>query len=138
MVARGHRNVSIRRLETYNTRNLPELLGLGAAINFYNEIGPDKIHKRSFELKEYFRSKLENNSRYKLKSPKLDTLSSAIQAVEVIDKNVIDIKDQLIDDYGIACRPMANFGLNALRISLAIFITKRDIDYLVDSLDRLT
>ena len=39
IVARGHEDESIRRLENYNTRNLPELLGLGAAVEFYNKIG---------------------------------------------------------------------------------------------------
>ena len=32
---------------------------------------------------------------------------------------------------------MARFGLNALRISLAIYITKADIDYLVEALTEI-
>ena len=36
MVARGYKDKSIRRLENYNTRNLPEVLGLGASIDFHN------------------------------------------------------------------------------------------------------
>ena len=38
MVARGHTDKSIRRLENYNTRNLPEVLGMGSAIDFINKI----------------------------------------------------------------------------------------------------
>ena len=39
MVARGHTDKSIRRLENFNTRNLPEVLGLGTAVDFIGKIG---------------------------------------------------------------------------------------------------
>ncbi|MFD2588521.1 aminotransferase class V-fold PLP-dependent enzyme [Croceitalea marina] len=135
MVARGYQDQSIRRLENYNTRNLPEVLGLGASIDFHNTIGAEEIHKRSFELKSYFRSKLENDNRFTLKSPVSGQLSSAIQVVEVNGKNVKEVKQSLWEKHGIDCRPMSSHGLNALRLSFAIYMTKKDIDYLVDALD---
>ena len=138
MVARGHKDKSIRRLENYNTRNLPEVLGLGAAIDFHNTIGAPQIHQRSFELKSYFRSKVENDNRFTLKSPASDALSSAIQVVEINNKEVKMIKQKLWDNYGIDCRPMSSHGLNAVRLSFAIYITKKDIDYLVDALKTLS
>lgn len=137
MVARGHQDQSIRRLENYNTRNLPEVLGLGASIDFHNTIGATEIHKRSFELKSYFRSKLENDNRFTLKSPLPDALSSAIQVVEVNGKNVKEVKQKLWQDYGVDCRPMSSHGLNALRFSFAIYTTKEDIDYLVAALEAI-
>ncbi|MEM8894912.1 MAG: aminotransferase class V-fold PLP-dependent enzyme [Bacteroidota bacterium] len=136
VVCRGFDDPSIRRLENYNTRNLPELLGLGVSINYVNEIGIDKIGKRSYELKAYFRSKLENDERFTLKSPVSDDLSSAIQVVEVSGKDVVTVKEQLFENAGIDCRPMTKFGLNAVRISLSIYITKADIDMLVDELKK--
>ena len=137
IVCRGHRDPSIRRLENYNTRNLPEVLGMGAAIDYYQGIGAQKIHDRSYELKRYFREKLQNHPKFKLKTPAADHLSGAIQIVEVIGHNVRDVKNRLMEDYGIDCRPMSTFGLNALRISLAIYITKADIDYLVEALEKM-
>ena len=137
IVCRGHTDTSIRRLENYNTRNLPEVLGLGAAVKFYNQIGSAKIHQRSFELKAYFRSKIASHPSFKLKTPAADDLTGAIQVVEVIGKEVKAIKEQLFDQYHIDCRPMTTFDLNALRISLAIYITKADIDYLVAALEAL-
>ena len=138
IVCRGHTDTSIRRLENYNTRNLPEVLGLGAAIKFYQQIGPAKIHQRTFELKEYFRSKVAQHPSLKLKTPTSDDLSGAIQIVEVLGKDVITVKEQLFEQYHIDCRPMSTFDLNALRISLAIYITKSDIDYLVAALVALS
>ena len=137
MVARGHRDNSIRRLENCNTRNLAEVLGLGASVDFHNAIGAARIHKRTFELKEYFRSKIQNDSRFAIKSPALNELSGAIQVVEVKGKNVKTVKEGLWDSYGIDCRPMSSHGLNAVRLSFAIYITKKDIDYLVKALQEI-
>ena len=135
VVCRGYQDKSIRRLENYNTRNLPEVLGLGASVDFVNSIGAQKIHNRTFELKSYFRSKVETNPKFKLKTPASDDLSGAIQVAEVVGKNVKNVKKQLFDKYGIDCRPMTKFGLNAVRLSFAIYITKKDIDSLVEALE---
>ena len=137
IVCKGHNNKSIRRLENYNTRNLPEVLGLGASINFLNTIGIEKIHNRTYELKKYFRDKVEANPNLKLKTPGDYDLSAAIQVVEVIGKPVSRVKSHLFDKYGIDCRPMSTYGLNAVRLSFAIYITKNDIDYLVNALDSI-
>ncbi len=134
IVCRGYDDKSIRRLENYNTRNLPELLGLGAAVKYVNELGIETIGKRSYELKSYFRSQLENDDQFKLKTPAPDELSSAIQVVEVVGKKVLKVKEQLFEEAGIDCRPMSKFGLNGVRISLAVYITKKDIDELVSQL----
>lgn len=137
MVARGYTDTSIRRLENYNTRNLPELLGLGAALDYRAAIGNQKIHDRTFELKHYFRNQVEKHSKLQLKTPVSDKLSAGIQVVEVVGKNVKEVKNQLFDNYGIDCRPMSSFGLNALRFSLAIFISKKQIDTLVNALKKI-
>jgi len=137
MVARGHKDASIRRLENYNTRNLPEVLGLGASVTFHKKIGKARIANRSYELKRYFRAKIEANSKLLLKTPKSDELSAAIQVVEVLGKEVGAMKMKLWEMYHIDCRPMTGFGLNALRFSLAIYVTKKDIDYLVNALNTI-
>ena len=137
LVARGYEDTSIRRLENYNTRNLPEVLGLGAALDYRAAIGAQKIHDRTFELKKYFRDQIANNPKLPLKTPALDTLSAGIQVVEVIGKDVQSVKTQLFDNYGIDSRPMSKFGLNAVRLSFAIFITKKQIDVLVHALETI-
>lgn len=137
IVARGYEDTSIRRLENYNTRNLPEVLGLGASLDYRNAIGAQKIEERTFELKHYFRDKINATEKLVLKTPELDSLSAGIQVVEVLGKDVKEVKDQLFDDYGIDSRPMSKFGLNAVRLSFAIFITKKQIDSLVNALETI-
>ncbi len=134
VVARGHTDSSIRRLENYNTRNLPEYLGLGSAIDFINEIGADKMASRYYKLKTYFRQQLKEDKRFVMKSPENDDLSCAIQTVEVVGKNVKEVKNRLFEEYNIDTRPMTTYGLNGVRVSLGLYLTKADIDYLVRAL----
>ncbi len=131
IVARGHEDESIRRFENYNTRNLPEVLGLGSALGFLQEIGPSNVQKRYFELKSYFRSAVENNPKFRLKTPGPDSLSSAIQVVELVGVEVAAAHKRLGQEFHIDCRPMTSFNLNGLRLSLALYITKRDLDDVV-------
>jgi len=137
MVARGYDDTSIRRLENYNTRNLPEVLGLGAALDYRKTIGAQKIHDRTFELKHYFRDKIKGHQKLIMKTPGSDELSAAIQVVEIVGKDVEEVKNRLYDDYGIDCRPMTTFGLNAVRLSFAIFITKAQVDIMADALNAI-
>ena len=138
IVARGYKDKSIRRLENYNTRNLPEVLGLGAALDYREAIGAQKIHDRTFELKKYFRDQIADNPKLNLKTPALDALSAGIQVVEIKGKDVQAVKKQLFENYGIDSRPMSKFGLNAVRLSFAIFITKKQIDVLVHALETIS
>jgi selenocysteine lyase/cysteine desulfurase len=136
VVASGYEDKSIRRFENYNTRNLPEVLGLGAALDFRNLVGGDRIEDRIRELKRYFREKLTDKPYYKFKTPAPDTLSAGITTVEMEGRPVADLGKNLTARQ-IDCRAMTEFGLNGLRISLSIFNTKADIDHLVKNLEEL-
>ncbi len=137
IVCRGYDDPSIRRFENYNTRNLPELLGLGTALDFQNLIGPKTIEHRIIQLKRYFLEKLSTRPRLKLKTPSNGQLSAGIQAVEIIDLSAVEAADRLMTDFHINVRPMTTHNLNALRVSLSIYTTKQDIDHLLQSLDTL-
>lgn len=138
VVCRGWKDESIRRLENYNTRNLPELLGLGAAMDFRNLIGQERIEARVFELKHYLRELLADDKRFVIKTPAADELSAGIQSVEVIGKNVGAVKEHLFDAHGIDTRPMTTFGINGVRISLAVYCTKADVELLVKGLNSIS
>ncbi len=134
VVAAGWEDRSIRRFENYNTRNLPEVLGLGTALDFRNLIGSDRIESRIQELKHYFRDKLAGKPYYKFKTPAQDSLSAGIVTAEMEGQKVTELGRKLSEKQ-IDCRAMTEFGLNGLRISLAIFNTKSDVDYLVQTLE---
>lgn len=134
IVCRGYDDPSIRRLENYNTRNLPDLLGLGSALDYRELIGQEKIEKRVYELKNYFRQRLAETDHLVLKTPASDELSAGIQTVEVVGRDAMEANQDLLDTYLIDCRWILSHSLNGLRISLAIYNTKADVDYLVEAL----
>lgn len=134
MVSNSWKDNNIRMFEDYNTRNLPEVLGLGSAVEFNNIITQERKEKRIYKLKWYFRGLIENDSRFLLKTPGQDNLSAGIQVVEIKGVNVNNVSAKLIRDHNIDCRPMTGHNLNALRISLSVFNTIEDIDYLYSAL----
>lgn len=138
ILAHEFKTKDIRTFEDYNTRNLPEVLGLGSAIDFNNMIGQEVKENRIYELKHYFREMIKGDATFKLKTPADDRLSAGIQVIEVVGKEVAAAGSYLYDNYGIDCRPMTSHGLNALRISLSVFTTREDVDLLVGALRRFS
>jgi selenocysteine lyase/cysteine desulfurase len=131
MVSSNWNRSDIRMFEDYNTRNLPEYLGLGSAIEFNNLMTQVRKQERIYWLKRYFRGVIADDRRYRLVTPASDSLSAGIQVVEIKGKGAGDAARFLADKFGIDCRPMSMNGLNALRISLSVFNTREDIDVLV-------
>ena len=137
IVANGWEDESIRRLENYNTRNLPEVLGLGVAVDFQNLLGPERRQARIYELKRYLRSRFEDVPAVVIKTPASDELSAGITTVEVIGREVREVATVLAERYRIDCRPMTSHGLNGLRISLSVFNSEDQVDLLVGGLRAL-
>jgi selenocysteine lyase/cysteine desulfurase len=137
IVASGYEDESVRRFENYNTRNLPELLGLGVAIDFNDLLGPERKGDRIYGLKWYFRERISDNPAFRIKTPASDELSAGIMIVELVGHRVDQVERTLADDYQINVRPMSTFDLNGLRISLSVFNTKEDVDYLVSALEEI-
>ena len=136
IVAGGYEDKSVRRFENYNTRNLPEVLGLGAALDFHNLVDGERIETRTRGLKQYLRERMSGKPYYRIKTPAPDSLSAGITTVELDGRKVTELGQQL-SARQIDCRPMTEFGLNGLRISLAIYNTKSDVDHLFQALEEL-
>ena len=134
IVASGYEDKSIRRLENYNSRNLPELLGLGVSVDFHQSLGEQKKYQRILELKRYIRKRLASDTQFHIKTPEPDELSAGIICVEVKGQEVRALNDRIAAQSNINCRPMDVLTLNGLRFSLSIYNTEQDIDYLINAL----
>jgi selenocysteine lyase/cysteine desulfurase len=137
IVARGWEDDSIRRLENYNTRNLPEVLGLGVAFDFQNLLGPDRRQARIFELKRYLRDRISGDPAFAIKTPANDELSAGITTIEAVGHEVRAVATALAERHAIDCRPMTSHGLNGLRISLSVFNSEDQVDLLIAALREL-
>ena len=137
IVCRGWEDTSIRRLENYNTRNLPEVLGLGVAFDFQNLLGPDRRQARIFELKKYLRDQISDEPAFAVKTPASNDLSAGITTVEVAGRDVRAVASALAERHAVDCRPMTSHNLNGLRISLSVFNSEDQVDVLVRGLQEL-
>jgi len=134
IVCRGWENRSIRSFENYNTRNLPEVLGLGVAFDFQNLLRPERRQARIFQLKAFFRDRIGDDPAFAFKTPASDELSCGITTIELVGRDVREVAKVLGEQYRIDCRPMTTHDLNGLRISLSVFNTEDQVDVLVAAL----
>ncbi len=125
---------SARIFEDYGTRNFPEVLTLGDAIDFQNRLGDRLKQERYEQLWQYTSTRVEQNEELVWRSPKSWSLASSVYAVEVKGKKSSELARRLFEGQGIVVRPFSTEGLNTLRISPNLFNTEAEIDKLCEVL----
>ena len=126
------------RLEA-GTPNIAGVIGLGAAIEYINKIGIDKIHERELHLRKYLIEKL-------VCIPHIDIINLEADS-GIVAFNVDGIFSQdvayYLNKYNICVRAgnhcakilkNATGVTNSLRVSLYFYNTEREIDELVELL----
>ncbi len=126
------------------TPNIADVVGLGAAIDYLEKIGMDKIREHEIELTQYALDKFS-----KIKGIKIYGTKDISKRGGVISFNFADIHPhdlaQIIDEEGIAVRSghhcaqvlMERLNVAATtRASFYIYNTKEDIDSLINSLEK--
>ncbi|UCD24214.1 MAG: aminotransferase class V-fold PLP-dependent enzyme, partial [Gemmatimonadota bacterium] len=119
---------SIRRFEDYGTRNLPELLALGDAIDFQLSLGTRAKLERYRYLWEFFRAATRESDHVLWRSPESWSMSASLFAVEVKDKVSTEVSDSMYRAHGYVFRPFRTQGLNTLRISPNVYNTEEEIE----------
>ncbi len=122
------------------TPPIAQVSGLGAAIDYLNEIGLTHIAQWEHELYTYAEEKIRNIPKVRLigDAPnKSSIITFVIEGVHPLDVGT------LLDMQGIAIRTghlcaqptMQRFGItSACRVSLAFYNTKEEVDYFIKSL----
>ncbi len=116
-----------RIYEDYGTRNLPEVLTLGDAIDFQMSLGAEKKERRYRELWELFRSAGESNGTVTWRSPSDWTLSASLYALEIAGVQSQTAFEHMYGQHKFVFRPFATQGLNTVRISPNIYNTEDEI-----------
>jgi isopenicillin-N epimerase len=131
-----HQN-NARKFENYNTRNVPEVLGLGVALDYLSMVGLQNLYERVLSLKSYLRKRVEASRLLSLETPEDDSLSAGITNVSVSGKEAHAVANVLDTEYAINCRPMQILGLNSLRVSTAVYNRFEQVDQLIDVLENI-
>ncbi len=125
---------SARKFEDYGTRNLPEVLALGAAIEFQQQLGAAAKEAHHRALWEHARAAVEAHPRLRWRSPKAWQLSAALWAIEVEGESSKEVFERLFQDHGFVFRAFDLPDLDTLRISPNVANTRQDLDRLLRAL----
>ena len=124
------------------TPNISGVIGLGAAVDYLNDIGPDRIAAHEEQLLAYMTQRLSE-------LPGLRLIGTAASKASVQSFLVGDIHPHdlgtILDHQGVAIRTghhcampvMDFFGVpGTARASLALYNTERDVDQLVTAIEK--
>jgi selenocysteine lyase/cysteine desulfurase len=118
-----------RRYE-YATRNWPAIVGLGAALDYVNEIGLDNIRERIVHLTDQLKADLQSLPQCRLHSPLERRWSSGLVTFELVGENAHEIIAYL-EQQGI-CPRYLNERL--IRVTVAYFTLEEELVALVQGL----
>lgn len=120
----------ISRLE-YGTRNTPILQGLIESINFHNSLGFEKEVQRNEKLAQYLKSELKSLNGVNLLSPTLPIYSTSMVTFQLKGMDYILLRNLLLKEYNHKTRGIYENDLKAIRVSIAIYNNKEQIDQFV-------
>jgi selenocysteine lyase/cysteine desulfurase len=116
------------------TRNVAQIIGLGKSIDIHNEIGTKTIEKHCVDIADYCREKLSHIEGTSIISPTHKDLRTGIVSLKLEKANNAEIS-RLLAEKDIIVKTLP--GINALRFSCHLFVSKEDIDRLVEELATL-
>jgi len=118
-----------RRYE-FATRNWPLTVGLGAALDYVNQIGLENIRNRVLQLTDQLKNSLLTIPECRLHSPLVHRWSSGLVAFELVGHNAKEIIAWL-EQRGICPRFLDD---RLIRVTVAYFTEEREIADLVSAL----
>jgi len=122
------------------TPNIAGVIGFGAVIEYLNNIGMDKIKKHELELRKYAVEKLKENKNIIIYNEHSESgiITFNMKDIFAQDLAIYLNKYKICVRAGNHCAKILKDELgikNTCRISLAIYNTKEEIDYLVKILN---
>ena len=121
--------------EEYGTRNASIVKGLGASIEFVNEIGMDKIQTHAILLIEKLRVEIQKMNGIVELSPSNPAFGSSIYTFKSKKIDNKELVDQLRKE-GFVLRYIYENDLDAIRLSLAIYNSEEEVDQLIEGIKK--
>lgn len=122
---------SARMFEDYGTRNLPEVITLGDAIDFQNRLGAAEKEARYRELWELALNIVDSTPGLIWHSPTDWVRSASLYSIEVRGKDSGELFRELYGEHGTVFRSFNTQGLNSSRISPNVFSTDEELERLL-------
>jgi selenocysteine lyase/cysteine desulfurase len=128
---------TVRVFEDYGTRNLPEIISLGDAIDFQLQLGTATKYERYREIWRLFQERVDASRRIAWRSPTEWSLSCSLFALEVRGTPSSEVFGQMYRDHGFVFRPFSTQGLSTVRISPNVYNTEDEIARFFEIAERM-
>lgn len=127
---------SARAFEDYGTRNLPEVLSLGDALDFQAALGEDRKETEYRRMFYALMDAVDATPGLVWRSPMTWEMGSILVGVELERHNAQEVSEELFRSQGIVVRPFPAEGLNTLRISPNLLNSDDDWIRLLELLEK--
>ena len=131
------------------TPNLPGIMGLGVAVRYLLNIGPDALPRREMALTTRFLQGLQGNDRIRVPGPGDAKQRVGVISVDFLQKDNAEVAYQLEEQYGILtrcglhCAPLAHKTLGTypegtVRFSIGYTTTEEEVDTAIRAIHALS
>jgi isopenicillin-N epimerase len=124
-----------RIYEDYGTRDFPEVLSLGNALDFQAAVGESRKEVRYRAMFVAFQDAVDSSPAVAWRSPREWGMGSILTAVEVLNRPVNQVNEELYQGQGIVLRAFPGSGLNTLRVSPNLLNSMDDLQRLLTVLE---
>ncbi|MCA9740227.1 MAG: aminotransferase class V-fold PLP-dependent enzyme [Deferribacteres bacterium] len=121
----------------YGTRDAPKIWGIGAAVDFMQMIGKDRVQQRLHSLTTRFKNHLEAIDGVNCLTPRDESLSGGIVTFKMRQMKSTDVSKNLARDYQMRVRNIHENNINGTRISIHVFHSEEEIDRLGNAIAEL-
>ena len=118
----------------YGTINAPIIAGLGAAVEFMNNIGIKNVEDRGKYLASRFYEKISQHKDISILTPFQLDAHASIVTFRIKQKNGSNICKELRKTANIILRSVTENNMNAIRASFAIYTNEKEVDELAQKL----
>ncbi|MFC1662380.1 aminotransferase class V-fold PLP-dependent enzyme [Gemmatimonadota bacterium] len=124
-----------RIYEDYGTRDLPEVLALGSALDFQSALGESRKVGGYREMFGWLKEAVAGTPGLVWRSPSSWDRGASLVSVEVPGRAVGPLAESLFREQGVVLRAFPQTGLNSLRISPNLMNTHEEVLRLVEILE---
>ncbi len=120
-----------RRYE-YGTRNAASVVGIGAAVDFLNSIGMDRVSEYGHSLATYLQENLKKIKGVHVLTPSVDSMYASMTTFKADQMPYIKLDQYMGKNFNMRLRIVSERNLDAIRISTHIFTSREDCRKIVE------
>ncbi|NOY79108.1 MAG: aminotransferase class V-fold PLP-dependent enzyme [Calditrichaeota bacterium] len=118
----------------YGTRSAPLVAGIGAAINFMDTIGMNRVAEHGRELAGHFKQEVQKIPNVSVLTPMSWDTSNSIATFKIKGLNYRDVVTELVSQRKLRVRPVGEHHIDAIRVSFHVFNQMREVDILLKNI----